>query len=196
MRGSGSECSLATPLPVSATENPTERIAVSCTDSKLRIVSQAANQTISITTFGGDAAGHKGKINDICFCTTGDAEGKYLASVGGEWAHVPHLSLVFSKLIFREDDKACVLWDLYPVHAKEDYAQEFAEDAVSLSPADIAQSSSPFAFRAEGDAPTSNSPLAYPIYFGKPLHTVSSHRANARSILASRTYLVLYREPK
>ncbi|KAF9519839.1 hypothetical protein BS47DRAFT_1387784 [Hydnum rufescens UP504] len=133
-------------------------------------ISQAANQTISITTFGGDAAGHKGKINDICFCIAGDAEGKYLASVG--------------------DDKACVLWDLYPAHAKEDYAQEFAEDAVSLSPADIAQSSSPFAFRAEGDAPTSNSPLAYPIYFGKPLHTVSSHPANARSILASHPYLV------
>ena len=64
---------------------PNGRVAVSCTDGRIRIVSQPANQNVSITTFGGDAAGHKGKINDVCFCIAGDAQSKYVASVGGEW---------------------------------------------------------------------------------------------------------------
>lgn len=47
------------------------------------IVNVVPGEEPSIDPFGGVPTGHKGAINDLCFCIAGQEQGKYVASVGG-----------------------------------------------------------------------------------------------------------------
>jgi len=130
-------------------------LAVTGADGTLRLLTESATHGAEVYPFGGGLSGHRGRINDICFCTAGDNYSKYIATVG--------------------DDKLCIVWDLYPPHA----SNRDREESPSLS-----ASPSPSPLSSESDAQRSD-PVAYPITFSHPLHTVSSHSANARSFMVS-----------
>ncbi|KDQ12324.1 hypothetical protein BOTBODRAFT_34611 [Botryobasidium botryosum FD-172 SS1] len=124
-------------------------LVVTGADGTLRLLAESATAGAEVYPFGGGLSGHRGRINDICFCNSY----RYIATAG--------------------DDKLCIVWDLDPPgtgnHGKE-------------PPPTASRSPSPLS--SESDEQRSD-PVAYPITFSHPLHTVSSHSANARSIMVS-----------
>ncbi|KAF8309736.1 WD40 repeat-like protein [Clavulina sp. PMI_390] len=134
-------------------------LVVACSDQKMRLVQVSPEQEEPLVSmFGNLASGHRGPINDVCFCIAGQEQGKYVASVG--------------------DDRTCILWDLYP---SPDEDLERADGSIRIS-------ATPMGGQLEESRSSPREtppPVAYPIPLTHPLNTVCSHPSNARNILVS-----------
>ncbi len=123
-----------------------------------------------IRTFGGGLDGHRGSINDICFCST-DTYQTHLASAG---------------------DDGLLVWNLYPTPEDEDGEDEGndTEDEVEQS-LDFNPRSRGTASSRHGAQHTTKSlpvPTSYMIKSPHPLRSISSHPSSANEFMISDTH--------